>query len=116
MIRTYKSYIRGLQFSQVDGIQTEIDRHLQKKKFLNVSICLKILQAYAFKICSKCEYDPNYSIFYQNYYGVSKNEEFYVDFKFVEMGSKMVMEKRESQNFVGALFRPCRIPIRHFFS
>ncbi len=44
------------------------------------------------------------SFFYQNYYGVSKNEEFYVDFKFVEMGSKMVLEKKESQNFCRGIF------------
>jgi hypothetical protein len=37
---------------------------------------------------------------------VSKNEEFYVDFKFVEMGSKMVLEKRESQIFLGTFFGP----------
>jgi hypothetical protein len=104
MIRTYvyKSYIRGLQFSQVDGIQTEIDRHLQKSKFLNVSICLKILQAYTFKICSKSEYDPNF--FFQNYCGVSKNKEFYVDFNFVEMGFKNGPGKRESQNFCRDIF------------
>jgi hypothetical protein len=89
--------------TKVDGSQTEIDRHLQKSKFLNVSICLKILQAYAFQICSKCEFDPNL-FFFQNYNGVSKNEEFYVDFKFVEMGSKMVLEKRESQIFCRDIF------------
>jgi hypothetical protein len=32
-------------------------------------------------------------------YGASKNEEFYADFKFVEMGSKIILEKVIGKNY-----------------
>jgi hypothetical protein len=72
-----KVYSRGLKFSKLDGIKTEIDRFLQKSKFLLFVKCLKII--HLLSICIQ-----NLRI---------KQRKIYADSKFVEMGPKQSSRK-----------------------
>ncbi len=85
-------WARGLQFSKLDEILTEIDRYLQKITFYllqNVQKCF-IFWAYTFKICKKVGTDKTEKFFsWKCQYGVSKNIN-YADPKFSEMGLKNV--------------------------
>ncbi len=66
---------RGLQFSKLDGMQTEIDRYLQTNKFLLVAKCLKM--TVFLSICIK------------NFQMVHKTQTILCWFKFVPKSEKL---------------------------
>jgi hypothetical protein len=76
------------------GNETDNDKYWSKNSIIRFAICVKKVPcAFAFKVCKENNTTKRLLYFYRSRDGVSKNAEFYADFKFGDEDFKNCPEK-----------------------